>query len=60
MEDGSIKRVCVDCGEAFEISRDEAAWLEGRGLALFRRCSGCRTKRRLEREGVRDSAYKRN
>ena len=60
MEDGCIKRVCVECGEAFEITRDQVTWLEDRRLELFRRCSNCRAKRRLEREGARENAYKRN
>lgn len=41
---------CKECDEVFTISIEEQVWLKDRGLALFKRCKGCRAERRAARE----------
>ena len=44
-----IKIKCKDCGRTFEVSHDEALWLEEHKLSLYRRCQLCRAARRMRK-----------
>lgn len=54
MADPAIRRTCVDCGELFDITEDERAFLgnvsaqTGRAFVLPRRCLTCRRARRRD------------
>jgi len=51
MDDVRITQNCKECNRPFSISKEEATWLKDKGLALFKRCSECRKKRREEKNG---------
>lgn len=54
---------CKECGEVFTISIEEQAWLKDRGLAPFKRCKGCRARRRAARENswaARENSWKKS
>jgi len=47
LESGEIRVLkCKDCGIYFILPQEEAAWFEDRGMALPKRCIGCRNKRK--------------
>ena len=52
-----IKVKCKECNEVFTISIEEQVWLKDKGLALFKRCKGCRAKRRAAREDSGKKSY---
>jgi hypothetical protein len=41
-----MKLKCVDCGKEFVFTEGEQTYYRERGLAIPKRCSGCRLKRR--------------
>lgn len=45
-EVGTLTRVCMDCGNDFEISPGEMEFYNSKQLNLPKRCSNCRDKRK--------------
>lgn len=46
------KRICVVCGQAFEITEDEITFFNSLGYELPKRCKACRKKKREEKQRV--------
>ena len=51
-ENTSIKKMCRDCGKAFEISRAERIFFESHNMALPKRCPACRKARKEARKEI--------
>lgn len=37
---------CIDCGRAFDLTKEEQDWYKEKGFALPKRCKECRKERR--------------
>jgi hypothetical protein len=46
----SETHLCVDCGQAWELTASEADWFAQRDMRLPRRCKPCRHARRLAQQ----------
>ena len=49
---GTITKKCKSkgCGKLFTTSKEEANWLENKGLGMFTHCPECRKARKARRE----------
>lgn len=58
MEDvNTLNVICKDCGTIFELTADNLAFFEGRGLQPPKRCGKCRAAKRLRNE-LRDQGIR--
>lgn len=48
----SERRVCPECGEAFDITVNERKYYEQHGLVLPRRCPACRKRKKLRQDSL--------
>lgn len=46
----SVRKICRDCGKAFEITRAERIFFESHNMALPKRCPACRKARKEARK----------
>ena len=45
-ETGTVTKICKECHKTFSFSKEEAIWLQDKGLGIFKRCPDCRRERR--------------